>query len=172
MAFGSSTISSFGGAVSDILGGKATAASLRLKAQGDRAEAGNYDLAASLADTNAAYTLRSTEIKKMQADRAAYLGIGETASGIAGSGLDLSSGSALDILRSGAEQAALTQQVLGEQGQISEAGYREQAIAYRNMAIAARSAADQEESMGGDAERNGWITGGIKAAAGIASLFI
>lgn len=171
MKLGNSLFSNAAGAVSDILGGQSTARSLRLKARGDLAEAGNYDLAAELADNNRMFTAASTRIKTYQADRAALLGTGETASAIAGSGLSLGSGSAVDIMRAGMSEASLTHSVLGQQGQIQEVAYAEQAQAYRNMAAAARYAASEEEGMAGDSERNGWLTGGIKAVAGLASLF-
>jgi hypothetical protein len=80
------------------------------------------------------------------------------------------SGSALDLLRSGAQQGALTKQVLGQQGLITEAGYTEQATAYTNMEAAAKFAAATEESMANTAEKDSWITGGIKAAAAMFSL--
>lgn len=172
MAFGSSTISDFGGAVSDILGGKATAEGLRLKAKGDLAEAEDYGLASSLANENADYTRISTAIKLTQQDREAFLGIGATTADIAGSGFNTGSGSALDILRSGASQAALTHQVVGAQGQITEAGYKEQGATYANMQAAAEQAAADENNMADTSSRNGWITGAIKGAAGIASLFL
>lgn len=170
MAFGTGTINSFGGAVSDILGGQAQAKGLRLKARGNRVEAENYDLASELATQNAAFTRESTAVKLMQQQREAELGIGATTADIAGSGFG-ASGTALDLLRSGAQQAALTQQILGRQGLITEAGFNEQATAYKNLAGYARYAAGEEEGMADDAERNGWITGAIKGASAVASLF-
>lgn len=171
MAFGNATFTDLAGAVGDILQGQATAKGLRLKAQGDLTEAQNYDLAASLAGENAEFTKQSTAIKETQAQREIYLGLGKTESDVAGAGFQMS-GSALDILRMGASQGALTKQVIGQQGLITEAGYQEQQQAYTNMAGAARYAAGEEESMAGDAQRNGWITGGIKGAAALATLFI
>lgn len=171
MAFGASTINDFAGSISDLLGGSATAAGLRLKSHGDLAEADNYDLAATLAKQNEEFTKQSTAIKDVQAQRQIYLGLGDTSASVAGSGFG-EGGSALDIMRQGAQQGALTKQVIGQQGLITEAGYDEQQKAYKNMAEAARYAAAQEDEMASTASRNGWITGGIKAAAGIASLFI
>lgn len=171
MAFGAGTINAFAGAAGDILGGQATARGLRLKAQGDLTEATDYDLAASLAGENAEFTKQSTAVKEAQTQRELYLGLGQTESDVAGSGFTMS-GSALDILRMGASQGALTKQVVGQQGLITEAGYEEQQQAYTNMAGAARYAASEEEGMASDAQRNGWITGAIKGAAGLASLFV
>lgn len=171
MAFGAGTINSFGGAVGDILGGQATAKGLRLKAQGDITEAQNYDEASGLAYENMQFAKESTAIKETQAQRELYLGLGATEADVAGAGFSMS-GSALDILRMGAQQGALTQQVLGRQGLITEEGYNVQGDAYKRMASAARDAAAGEESLASDAMRNGWITGAIKGAAGVASLFL
>jgi len=171
MAFGTGTINAFGGAVSDILGGQSQARGLRIKAQGNLVEAENYDLASGLALQNAEFTKESTAVRLMQQQREAELGIGQTQADIAGAGF-ANSGSALDILRSGAQQGALTQQILGRQGLITEAGFEEQSQAYNRLSGFARYAASEENSMADDAERNSFITGGIKAAAGIASLFV
>ena len=170
MAFGSGTINSAGGAVQDIFGGQATGAGLRLRARGNLAEADNYDLAATLARQNAAFTEESTAVKTAQMGRAVYRGIGTAESDIAGAGFAMS-GSALDILRDSASQGALTKAILGRQGLITEAGYEEQAQSFTNMSKAARYAAEEQDKMAGTAERNGWITGGIKGAAALASLF-
>ncbi|MDI1347110.1 MAG: hypothetical protein PSV22_23920 [Pseudolabrys sp.] len=170
-SYGASNVSNLAGAVGDILGGQATGRGLKLKAQGDLAEATNYDLASILAAQNSEFTKQSTAVKEMQTERETYLGLGRTEADVAGAGFQMS-GSGLDILRMGAAQGALTHQIVGQQGLITEAGFDEQSKAYSTMATTARYAASEEESMAGDAERNGWITGGIKAAAGIASLFI
>lgn len=171
MAFGTGTIRDFGGAVSDLFASSATAQGLRLKAQGDIAEGENYSLAANLAKQNATYEEMSTKVKETQAQRAEYLGIGTERADIAGSGFSMS-GSALDLLRSGAQQGALQKQIVSEQGQITEAGYNEQATAYTNLANYANFAASQEESMAGKAQQAGYISAGIKALSGAASLFV
>jgi hypothetical protein len=158
MAFGGNTISGVSGGVSDIFGGYAKAAGLKLKAQGDLVEAGNYDLAAGLATQNEKFTEQSTAVKQTMADRARYMGIGTETADIAGAGFDTGSGSALDLLRSSAQQGALQKQLIGQQGLITEAGYTEQATAYT------------ENSMASSAITAGWITGGLKIAAGIATL--
>jgi hypothetical protein len=158
------------GGVSDIFKGFATADSLRLKAKGDIVEAGNYDLASTLAKQNEKFTEQSTAVKQLMAQRQEYLGIGQERTEIAGAGFT-ESGSALDLLRSSASQGAMQKQLIGQQGLITEAGYTEQATAYTNLASYAREAADKENSMAGTAGIMGGITGGLKIAAGIASLF-
>ena len=69
MAFGANTFADLGGAVSDLFSSSATAAGLRLKAQGDFVEARNYDLASGLAKQNEQFTEQSTSVKQMMADR-------------------------------------------------------------------------------------------------------
>lgn len=170
MAFGVSTFSDLGGAASDLFGGSATAAGLRLKAKGDIVEASNYDLASGLAKQNEQFTEQSTRVKQMMADRQIQQGIGTEKADIAGAGF-ADSGSALDLLRSSAQQGALQKQLIGQQGLITEAGYNEQATAYTNLASYGRMAASTENSMADTAETAGEITGGLKLAAGIATLF-
>jgi hypothetical protein len=70
------------------------------------------------------------------------------------------------LLRDSAQQGAITKQMIGEQGLITEAGYREQQQSYLNMESAAMQAAGAEKNAATTAD----ITGGIKAAAGIAML--
>ena len=171
MAFGASTFSDAGGAVSDLFGGYAKAAGLRLKAQGDLVEAGNYDLASGLAKQNEQFTEQSTGIKQMMANRQIYQSIGTETADIAGAGFSPGKGGALDLLRSSAQQGALQKQLIGQQGLITEAGFNEQATAYTNLAGYARSAASTENSMANTSSIMGDITGGLKMAAGIATLF-
>lgn len=168
--FGGNTISDLSGGVSDLFGGSSTASGLRLKAQGDLVEAGNYDLAAGLAKQNEQFTEQSTAVKSTMAQRQQYLGIGKETAEIAGAGFDTSSGSALDLLRSSAQQGAMQKQLIGQQGLITEAGYNEQADAYTNLANYARRAADTENSMAGKSGFMGAITGGLKIALGLASV--
>ncbi len=144
-------ITGFGGAVSDLLtssasatGTRASALGTRIRAYGTRVEADNYDRAAVLADQNEQFTEQSTAIKLVQQDRETALGLGRTEADIAGAGFS-ESGSALDILRSGAQQGALAHQVLNQQGLITEAGYTEQADSYRALSAAGRWAAGQED---------------------------
>jgi hypothetical protein len=162
MAFGSSTVTDFGGAVSDLF----AASGHRAKAQGDLAEAQNYDLASSLATQNEKFTETSTAIKQQQLDRSIYQTIGGQQADVAGAGF-AASGSALDLLRDSAQQGALTHAVAGQQGLIQEAGYTEQAQSYQNMSAAAHMAADAENKAATGAD----ITAGIKGAAAIATLF-
>lgn len=163
MAFGNSTFTDAAGAVGDLFAAEGD----RYKAKGDLIESKNYDLAAGLADQNAEFTKVSTAIKQTQLDRSIYQTIGGEQADIAGAGL-AASGSALDLLHDSAAQGALTKAVAGQQGLITEAGYEEQAQSYRNMSEAAKMAADAENNAALGAD----ITGAIKGAASIATLFV
>ena len=161
MALGSATFSDIGGAVSDLFGAQAD----KTKAEGDRLEAANYRLAAQFADQNVIFNQWSTSIKEAQASREITKSLGQTAADVAGAGF-AASGSALDILRESASQGALTKAVLSEQGLITEAGYKQQAQSYQNMAAAADLAAHRDEQ----AATGSMITAGIKGVAAIASV--
>ena len=161
MALDSSTFSNLGGAVSDLF----AASGHRAKAAGDIFEQQNYDLAATLADRNEKFTEQSTAIKQAQIDRSNTQTIGGQEADVAGAGF-AASGSALDLLRDSASQGALTRAVAGEQGLITEAGYKEQGDSYRNLASAAQMAADAENN----AATGSTISGIFKGVAAIASI--
>lgn len=113
----------------------------------DIAEQQSYEEAATLASQNEQYTQTSTAIQEAQANRQLLLGQGKTQAEVAGGGFSLS-GSALDIMRSGAQQGALQKAVIGQQGLITEAGYKEQAQSLTTMAAAAGKAASAEGTAG------------------------
>lgn len=161
MALSNATFSNLGGAVSDIFG----AMSAGVKAKGDLAEARGYEMAASLADQNARFTEMSTGVKEYQAARQLFQVQGEAEAGIGGAGL-AASGGALDILRSNAQQGALNAALLGQQGLITEAGFKEQAQSYRTMAAAANMAAASDKN----SQKFAFLAAGLKGAATLASL--
>lgn len=127
-------------------GTRLTAQGLRLKAEGDIAEADNYDLAASYARENERFTQASTDIQASQLTRNVTMAIGGQRAATAGAGL-AQSGSALDLLASSASQGSLARSVLTTQGQITEAGYDEQAKSYETMSAAGRATAAGERSI-------------------------
>lgn len=170
MAFGDKTFTGAAGAVGDLLGGQATASGLRLKARGSEVEGENYDLAAQLAKQNEEFSRESTAVKQTMADRQMYQTVGAEQSQIAASGFG-QSGSALDILRDSASQGAMTHALVSQQGLIEEASYHEQATAYGNLAKFARYAAGVENEQADDAITNSYISGGIKGASSIATMF-
>lgn len=185
MALSATTFSDLGGAVSDLFAGFGAttqadlkAKGLRLQAQGDLAEASNYDLASSLATQNEKYTEISTAIQQSQLDRNTYLQIGGQQAAVAGAGF-AASGSSLDILADSARQGALAKATLGTQGLITEAGYNEQAQSYTTLANTARSTAaglqdiaTETEKAGREAATGDFIGSAFKGAAAIATLFV
>ena len=150
-------IGDIGAGVSDIFQGFAD----QTKAQGDLLEAQSYDVAAKLALQNEQYTKESTAIQEAQKQREFLLSTGRTTSEVAGAGFSLS-GSALDILRSSAAQGSLQKAVIGQQGLITEAGYKAQAQSYELMAGVARDTASAENTMA----IGSFIAGGIDILSG------
>ena len=130
-------------------------------AEGDIAEAKNYDLAASLAGANVQFTQSMTAIREMQTQREVSGIIGKQQTGFAGGNI-AESGSALDVLRSSVQQGSLQQYILAAQGAAQEAAYSEQQQAYTTMADAARNA-----SIGSDIAAG---IHGLTAIAGVAAL--
>jgi hypothetical protein len=128
-------------------------------AQGDEAEAQEYELAAGLALQNEQYTQRMTQIRSVQSQREVANVIGKQQAGYAGGNI-AESGSALDVLRSSVQQGGLQNYMINEQGAQQETAYAEQAQSYQTMASAAQNAAEGSD-----------IAGAIKGAAGIAGLF-
>ena len=176
MAFGASTFTDLGGAVSDLFAASADsskAAGLRIKAQGDALEGQNYDLAAVLAKQNEQFTEQSTAIKQTELDRQITQTIGGQQADVAGAGFS-ASGSALDIMRDSASQGALTKAVAVQQGLITEAGYNEQATSYQNLSKAAAFAV-QGDNLAADAAdkaaQGADITAAFKGVAAVASIF-
>jgi hypothetical protein len=171
MAFGSATFGNVSGAVSDIFSSQATAGQLRIKAQGDVVEGQNYLAASKLARQNEQFTEEFTSMQQTMADRQIYQGLGTTKADIAGAGF-AESGSALDLLRDSAAQGALQKQIIGRQGEITEAGYTEQAQAYNNLSAYANYAATQENRLAGEAIQHGQISAAIHIASAVGTLFV
>lgn len=170
MTFGAGTIGNIGGAVQDLFAGEAASVKGHARAKGLRIEAENYDLASEFAGKNEKYVELSTAIKQMQLDRGLTQTLGGQAADVAGAGF-AAGGSALDILRDSSQQGALTKAVAGEQGLITEEGYRVQGQTYTNMASAARLTADAEDKAADIAEKAGQWGAVFKGAAAFASLF-
>lgn len=170
MPVGAQTAGYAGAAATDILGGQATRSGLRITAAGNFAEADEYDLAATLAKRNMQFTKSSTEVKMVMNERdiERTIGLQREQTGALGFA---ESGSSLDLLRDSAAQGSLSQALIGQQGLITEAGYKEQAESFHMMSAAARMAGEAEQDQGDTAARNGWITGGIIAAAAVATVF-
>lgn len=142
-------ISDFGGAVSDLFG-----------AAGSSQAASAYGTAASIAEKNKALTLRSTAIQEQQQGIQTFKVLGAEQAETAGAGFSTVGGSAGDLLRASAQQAALSKQLIENQGQITAEGFEQQAQAYLGQQQAAQT---QSKGQG--------IGGLLKGALGVASLF-
>jgi hypothetical protein len=130
-------------------------------AEGDQAEAANYEQAAGLSREEAKFTESSTNISEMQATRQITQSIGGVKAAYGASGL-AQSGSALDVLGSSAQQGSLTKSAIGYQGLQQEYQYQEQAVSYDNMAAAAENAAQGSDVAAG--------ISGLSAIANFATL--
>lgn len=120
---------------------------------GDFEAASGYSKAADYAGQSAKLTHVSTLIQEKQKQREIYGVLGGQRSDIAASGA-FASGSAMDIIRSSAQQASLSKQLIAHQGLITELGFKAQKSAYESQASAAEMAGI------------GAIGGGIINAAG------
>ena len=121
--------SGVGGAVSDLFA-----------AQGDTAEAQQDTLASQYAAQEAQFTTDAANVTRTQAHRQILQAVGTEKAGYAGSGLTLG-GSAGDVLRSSAQQGALTKATITNQAAETSLGYTEQSQSYASMAAAAQNAA-------------------------------
>jgi hypothetical protein len=160
--FGQSTFSDIGGAFSDLM----AASAARSKQQGLQLEEQQYEEAAQFAQQNVEYTKQSTDIQEYQKSREIMQTLGQQQADVASAGF-AASGSALDLERESANQGALAQGVLAQQGLITEAGYEEQAQSYQIMAQAAGVAAQAA----GKAASGDTIAAIIKGGAALATLF-
>lgn len=118
-----------GGAVKDIFGGI-----------GSLQEAKGYEKAAKIEESNAQLAGASEQLQLFQTQRQFERAQGATQAGLAGAGL-AASGSALDVLRMGAEQGALQKQIVSTQGQIQIQNFEQQAEADKALASAAKAGA-------------------------------
>lgn len=125
-------------------GARIQARGMRMRKQGQILEGERYDRAGVLADRNAEFSRISTAIKDEQAGRSILRVMGGQRADVAGSGF-AAGGTAIDLMRSSASEGALTRAVLGQQGLIEEAGYKEQAESFRIMGKVSRFSAEQSE---------------------------
>lgn len=126
---------------------------------GATAQANSFTSAAQLAEQNADLSKASTRIQTVQQARQIFQAEGTQIADVAGAGFT-ESGSALDLLRSTAQQGALTQSLTAIQGAINENSYAAQAGAYRGAAAASQENAKANTvgaiaSLGGALVNNG-----------------
>jgi hypothetical protein len=136
-------MASVGGDISAAVSDLYQASADKSKARYDLLEGQEYGDAAALALQNEQFTKMSTAIKEAGENREVTQALGKTQADVAGAGF-AETGSALDILRSGAQQGAILKATTSEQGLITEAGFKEQADSYTLMSTAANEAAQAE----------------------------
>lgn len=123
-----SFVSGVGGAVGALFG-----------AEGNAAQAADFTGAANLATQNAQLAAASTRIQEAQTVRSVTQSLGTTQADVAGAGFTMS-GSALDLLKSSAQQGSLAASLVNIQGAMNENSYAAQAGAYAGEATAAKEA--------------------------------
>lgn len=161
-----SLINSGGQAIQDLFG-----------SEGATAEANSYNTAAQLAQQNAALTAASTRIQETQTARSVLQTEGTQITDVAGAGFT-ESGSALDLLRSSAQQGALQESLTNIQGAINENAYAAQAGAYKGAAAAANENASANtvgaiSAIGGALISNGssLVSAGKTVVSGIGDVY-
>lgn len=115
------------------------AASALFSSQGNAAEANSYSSAASLEEQNAQLTAASTRIQETQTARQVAQSLGTTQTDVASAGFT-NSGSALDVIRSSAQQGSLAKSLINIQGAINENSFAAEAGADEAKAKAANEA--------------------------------
>ena len=118
----------------------ANAKALNLSAQGQTAEAGQYDIAQQISLQNAAIEQVSGQIQQYQTSRNVLKIAGQQQAGYAGAGF-ANSGTALDVARSTLQQGVLENQVTGLNASLAAGGYFSQAASSAAEATTARTAA-------------------------------
>lgn len=107
------------------------------QSEGAAAEAKSYTGASQLAQQNAALTAASTRIQETETSRQIFQAEGTQTADVASAGFT-ESGSALDLLRSSAQQGSLAKSLTNIQGAIAENSYAAQAGAYQGAAASAK----------------------------------
>jgi hypothetical protein len=150
----------FGAAANDIFSGFAS----QEMAKGSVISGEMYRYAAGIARQNEVLEGYATKIKQTQEERQAFKMTGQQIADVAGAGF-AESGSAIDLLRSSNQQGALAKQLIGEQGNIQQNTYEEQATAYDAMAASAEAKAKAESK----SAQGKFVSAGFNVAAGVVS---
>lgn len=132
------------GAVSDLFG-----------AFGSFEAASGYSQASKSAYKEADLTRRSTAISEQQKDVETFKIIGSQEASVAGAGF-ANTGSAGDLLRMSAQQAALSKQLIANQGEITAQGYEAEGAQYKSQQKAA-NAQGEGQVAGGVLKAVGWV---------------
>jgi hypothetical protein len=162
--------SSLLGGVSSLIGGNAASAGSKAAAKAYGVAAGYADQNAQLALENEALAQKGTEITKLGFTRQLYQVMGGARADVAASGL-AQSGSAEDVMRSTAQQGALTKSLITLQGDIAAKGYEAESLSYKAQAASYAGQAQAATAQAGAQKSGGTLglIGGI--IGGIASIF-
>lgn len=147
---------------------KSQAAADLFNATGADLSAAAYGKASDIATANQAITLRSGQIQEQMQGIQTFKVMGAEQAGTAGAGFDVTSGSAGDLLRSSAQQAALSKQLIGNQTQITAQGYEQEAVAYKGQqgAVTQEALALRASAAGNKSAATDTLNAGHAAAAG------
>lgn len=151
-----SAISDFGSAAADLT-----------NAQGAYASSGAYVDASQLSTTNQQISEAATAVQVQQQQRQLYQTIGSQRADVGGAGF-AESGSALDLMRSSAQQGALAKSLMTEQGAITSTSYLEQSDLYAGMAAAASDSGRADQS----AASSSSFAGDVSTVAAVAAFFL
>ena len=139
-------------AASDLVGGVSDYFAGQAQAKGANQAADYYKQAAAI-------TERATQLKEIQAQRGIYQTQSAAQAAAGANNLEMG-GSAADIIRSNAQQGALTRSTIAEQGRIQEQAYLGQAAS-----AAAEAKASKSSGKGG-------LVGGALSAVSTVAQFI
>lgn len=135
---------SISGAVGDFFG-----------AMGSFDAAAGYSSASKSSYKSADLTRMSTKIQETQKDQELYKTLGSEDAAVAGAGF-ANSGSAGDLMRMSAQQAALSKQLIQNQGEITAGGFDAQGASYKSQQKAS-NAAGEGQIAGGVLQMVGWV---------------
>lgn len=127
-----------GGQLFDAVGG---AANDLFAIKGANHEAKTYEQAAAFAQENEGIARANANIKEVAQMKELERVEGQEKAVTAGQGFSTNGGSPFDILHSTAQQGALAQSLLAQQGAVQVEGYEQERKSYLDQAAAAKSAA-------------------------------
>jgi len=139
------------------------------KAQGDYS-AGIYESNAKAAEASATDAINRGDTTAQRVGQGAAGTIGAQRGSYAGQGVDVNSGSALDVANDTVKQAGIDSQTIRTNAWREALGLRQQAANDRKSAEFAKTKAGAESMALAAAGRTSLVTGGLNAAAGLADV--
>jgi hypothetical protein len=130
----------FGKLLGGIFGGAGKVLSARAQKKSAQARAEAFDINAQFAEEAADITERQTEIQLARQGRETFKGLGAIRAAAGASGVQ-AGGSALDIIKSSEQEAALDRSIIETQGRITARGFEGEAQEARKLAESTRKGA-------------------------------